>query len=127
MSRACLIEILPASPIAWISLSAIKALYSWMPMALSESLCIEIDIVSINSLLTLLIPEFGAKMISGNLEQIRAFVYSKRSLSPDFNAMLISLIDSNRKGCHDGIPMICLKKAQWMFTCRWGSGRGLCT
>ena len=116
LSRACLIEILPASPIAWINLSAIKALYSWMPMALSESLCIEIDIVSINSLLTLLIPEFGAKMISGNLEQIRAFVYSKRSLSPDFNAMLISLIDSNRKGCHDGIPMICLKKAQGMFT-----------
>ena len=71
-------------------------------MALSDSLCVEIDIVSINSLLTLLIPEFGAKMISGNL--------------PDFNAMLISLIDSNRKGCHDGIPMICLKKAQGMFT-----------
>ena len=63
-------------------------------MALSESLCVEIDMVSINSLLTLLIPEFGAKMISGNLEQIRAFVYSKRSLSPDFNAMVISLIDS---------------------------------
>ena len=63
LRRACFIEILPASPIAWISLSATKALYSWMPMALSESLCIEIDIVSINSLLTLLIPELGAKMI----------------------------------------------------------------
>ena len=89
-----MIEILPASPIAWISLSATKALYNWMPMALSDSLCVEIDMVSINSLLTLLMPELGAKMISGNLEQISAFVYSKRSLSPDFNAMLISLIDS---------------------------------
>ena len=26
-----------------------------------------------------------------------------------------------------GIPMICLKKAQGMFTWWWGSGRGLCT
>ena len=33
-------------------------------------------------------------MISGNLEQMRKLVYIIQSLSPDFNAMLISLIDS---------------------------------
>ena len=62
-------------------------------MALSGSLCVEIGMASINSLLTLLIPEFGAKIISGNLEQIIAFVYSKRSLSPDFNG-------SSKKSSH---------------------------
>ena len=33
-------------------------------------------------------------MISGNLEHTKAFVYSNWLDSPDFNALLISLIDS---------------------------------
>ena len=34
---------------------------------------------------------------------------------------------THEKVQYDGIPMIRLKKAQRMFTSRWGSGRGLCT